>query len=96
MYPRFIQMLINDQYSKLPHNGGLYTFHVPTSRQYTKIKTNEWGMLHDWMYTAVRLPLVKAAYKKYRESLKAKQQRDVPAKEEVEEGEEQLKRKRNG
>ncbi|MFS7890138.1 hypothetical protein Hanom_Chr00s000007g01615251 [Helianthus anomalus] len=35
MYPRFVQMLINDQYSKLPHDGGLYTFHVPTSRQYT-------------------------------------------------------------
>ncbi|MFS7914660.1 hypothetical protein Hanom_Chr02g00156171 [Helianthus anomalus] len=29
MYPRFIQMLINAQYSTLPHDGGLYTFHVP-------------------------------------------------------------------
>ncbi|MFS7945776.1 hypothetical protein Hanom_Chr06g00528151 [Helianthus anomalus] len=73
MYPRFIQMLINDQYSKLPHDGGLYTFHVPTSRQYTEIKMNEWVMLHDWMYTTECLPLVKAAYKKYREALKAKQ-----------------------
>ncbi|MFS8033830.1 hypothetical protein Hanom_Chr17g01574191 [Helianthus anomalus] len=35
MYPIFIQMLINDQYSTLSHDGGLYTFHVPTIRQYT-------------------------------------------------------------
>ncbi|MFS7930044.1 hypothetical protein Hanom_Chr04g00339521 [Helianthus anomalus] len=95
MYPRFIQMLINDQYSTLPHDGGLYTFHVPTSRQYTKIKMNEWVMLHDWMYIAERLLLVKAAYKKYIEEVQAKQQRIVQAEEEVlEEEEEQLKRKR--
>ncbi|MFS7890139.1 hypothetical protein Hanom_Chr00s000007g01615261 [Helianthus anomalus] len=57
-------------------------------------------MLHDWMYTAERLPLVKVEYKKYREALKGKQQRNVQAEEEVEEEEEeeeeeeQLKRKR--
>ncbi|MFS8003883.1 hypothetical protein Hanom_Chr13g01219081 [Helianthus anomalus] len=96
MYPRFIQMLINDQNPKLPHEGDSYKFHVPTGRQLTEIKTNEWVMLHDWMYTTERLPLVKAAYKKYREALKAKQQKDVQAEEEVEEEEKQLKRKRKG
>ncbi|MFS7977913.1 hypothetical protein Hanom_Chr10g00909581 [Helianthus anomalus] len=100
MYPRFIQMLINDQHPKLPHEGDSYKFHVPTGRQLTEIKTNEWVMLHDWMYTTERLPLVKVAYKKYREALKAKQQKDVQAEEEVEEEEEeedeQLKRKRKG
>ncbi|MFS8019783.1 hypothetical protein Hanom_Chr15g01407711 [Helianthus anomalus] len=91
-------MLINDQYSDLPHEGCHYTFHVPTSLQLTEIKTNEWVMLHDWMYSAERLPLVKAAYQKYREAIKAKQQRNVQAEEEVEEEveEEQLKRKRKG
>ncbi|MFS8022317.1 hypothetical protein Hanom_Chr16g01438061 [Helianthus anomalus] len=29
MYPRFIQMLINDQYSDLPHEGGRHTFMFP-------------------------------------------------------------------
>ncbi|MFS7921269.1 hypothetical protein Hanom_Chr03g00234811 [Helianthus anomalus] len=62
MYPRFIQMLINDQYENPPNDGDLYTFHVPTSRHYTEIKTNEWVLLHDWMYAAERLPLVKEAY----------------------------------
>ncbi|MFS7905626.1 hypothetical protein Hanom_Chr01g00049901 [Helianthus anomalus] len=96
MYPRFIQMLIDDQYDKLPHEGGLFTFHVPTSRLYTEIKTNEWVMLHDWMYTAERLPLVKEAYKKYRAAVQEKQQRIAQAKEEAAETEEQLKRKRKG
>ncbi|MFS8033844.1 hypothetical protein Hanom_Chr17g01574341 [Helianthus anomalus] len=97
MYPRFIQMPINDQYPELPHDGSSYAFHVPTSRQLIKIKTNEWVMLHDWMYTAERLPFVKVAYQKYREALKAKQQRNVQAEEEIEEGEEeQLKKKRKG
>ncbi|MFS7929869.1 hypothetical protein Hanom_Chr04g00337451 [Helianthus anomalus] len=31
MYPRFIQMLINNQYDNPPHDGNLYTFHVPAS-----------------------------------------------------------------
>ncbi|KAJ0493168.1 hypothetical protein HanIR_Chr12g0583091 [Helianthus annuus] len=66
MYPSFIQMLINDQYENPPNDGDLYTFHVPTSRQYTEIKTNEWVMLHDSMYSAEWLPLVKEAYRKYR------------------------------
>ncbi|MFS8003837.1 hypothetical protein Hanom_Chr13g01218581 [Helianthus anomalus] len=69
MYPRFIQMMINDQYENPPHDGNLYTFHVPTSRQYTEIKTNEWVMLHEWMYTAERLPLVREAYRKYMEAV---------------------------
>ncbi|MFS7962776.1 hypothetical protein Hanom_Chr08g00730491 [Helianthus anomalus] len=73
MYPWFIQMLINDQHPKLPHEGNPFKFHLPTSRQLTEIKTNEWVMLHDWMYTAERLPLVKAAYKMYREGVKTKQ-----------------------
>ncbi|MFS7929420.1 hypothetical protein Hanom_Chr04g00332351 [Helianthus anomalus] len=72
MYPRFIQMLINDQYENPPTNGNLYTFHVPTSRQFTEIKTNEWVLLHGWMYAAERLPLVKEAYRKYREALREK------------------------
>ncbi|MFS7994292.1 hypothetical protein Hanom_Chr12g01104181 [Helianthus anomalus] len=66
MYPSFIQLLINDQYENPPNDGDLYTFHVLTSRQYTEIKTNEWVMLHDSMYSAERLPLVKEAYRKYR------------------------------
>ncbi|MFS7966328.1 hypothetical protein Hanom_Chr09g00772511 [Helianthus anomalus] len=96
MYPRFIQMLKNDQYENLPFEGGLFTFHVPTGRQYTEIKTNEWVMLHDWMYTAERLPLVKEAYRKYREAVQAKQQRIAQAKAEATEKEEHLKRKRKG
>ncbi|MFS7936178.1 hypothetical protein Hanom_Chr05g00412431 [Helianthus anomalus] len=79
MYPRFIQMLINDQYPEFPHDGGRYTFHVPTSRQLIEIITNEWVMLYDWMYSAERLSLVKAAYQTYREALKGKQQRNVQA-----------------
>ncbi|MFS7929863.1 hypothetical protein Hanom_Chr04g00337421 [Helianthus anomalus] len=31
MYPAFIQMLINNQYDNPPHDGNLYTFHVPAS-----------------------------------------------------------------
>ncbi|MFS7984051.1 hypothetical protein Hanom_Chr11g00981971 [Helianthus anomalus] len=70
MYPRFIQMLINDQYENPPNDGDLYKFHVPTSRQFTEIKTNEWVLLHDWMYAAERLLLVKEAYRKYKEALR--------------------------
>ncbi|KAJ0827440.1 hypothetical protein HanRHA438_Chr17g0825741 [Helianthus annuus] len=79
MYPRFIQLLINDQHKDLPNDGITYKFHVPTSRQYTEIKTNEWVLLHDWMYRAERLPIVKAAYQKYKEGVKAKQQKAVQA-----------------
>ncbi|MFS7929266.1 hypothetical protein Hanom_Chr04g00330491 [Helianthus anomalus] len=96
MYPRFIQMLINDQYENPPNDGDLYTFHVPTSRQYTEIKTNEWVLLHDWMYAAKRLPLVKEAYRKYREALQEKQQRAAQAQAEDAEKEELLKGKRKG
>ncbi|MFS7969362.1 hypothetical protein Hanom_Chr09g00808291 [Helianthus anomalus] len=54
-------------------------------------------MLHDWMYTAERLPLVKEAYKKYRVTVQAKQQRIAQAEEEAAETEEErLKRKRKG
>ncbi|MFS8019865.1 hypothetical protein Hanom_Chr15g01408731 [Helianthus anomalus] len=72
-------MLINDQYKNPPNDGDLYTFHIPTSRQFIEIKTNEWVMLHDWMYPAERLPLVKEAYRKYKEALKEKQQRAAQA-----------------
>ncbi|MFS7961553.1 hypothetical protein Hanom_Chr08g00716471 [Helianthus anomalus] len=77
MYPRFIQMLINKKHPKLPYDGDLYTFQLPTSRQITEIKINEWLMLHDWVYKAERLPLVKASFKKYRDGIKAKNQRFV-------------------
>ncbi|MFS7929133.1 hypothetical protein Hanom_Chr04g00328921 [Helianthus anomalus] len=96
MYPRFIQMLINDQYKNPPNAGDLYTFHVPTSHQYTEIKTNEWVMLHDSVYSAERLPLVKEAYRKYREALREKQQRAAQSQAEAAEKEERLKGKRKG
>ncbi|MFS7914143.1 hypothetical protein Hanom_Chr02g00149941 [Helianthus anomalus] len=96
MYPRFIQMLINDQYENLPNDGDLYKFHVPTSRQFTEIKTNEWVLLHDWMYAAERLPIVKEAYRKYKEALREKQQRAAQAQAEAAEKEEYSKGKRKG
>ncbi|MFS7925259.1 hypothetical protein Hanom_Chr04g00282531 [Helianthus anomalus] len=96
MYPRFIQMLTNDQYENALNDGDLYTFHVPTSRQYTEIKTNEWVMLHDSMYSAETLPLVKEAYRKYREAFREKQQRAAQAQAEAAEKEERLKGKRKG
>ncbi|MFS7911787.1 hypothetical protein Hanom_Chr02g00122201 [Helianthus anomalus] len=87
IYPRFIQILINDQHPKLPNEGDRYNFHVPTGRHLTEIKTNEWVMLHDWMYIAERLPLVKSRTKSIGRHSKAKQQKDVQAEEEVEEEE---------
>ncbi|KAM0011591.1 hypothetical protein Hdeb2414_s0061g00762871 [Helianthus debilis subsp. tardiflorus] len=96
MYPRFIQMLINDQHKDLPIEGNTYKFHVPTSRQYTEIKTNEWVLLHDWMYRAERLPIVKVAYQKYKEGVKAKQQKAAQAQAEAAAREEQSKGKRKG
>ncbi|MFS7929862.1 hypothetical protein Hanom_Chr04g00337411 [Helianthus anomalus] len=51
-------------------------------------------MLHDWMYTAERLSLVKEAYRKYREVVQAKQQRI--AQDAAEKEKEQLKGKRKG
>ncbi|KAJ0530079.1 hypothetical protein HanLR1_Chr10g0363021 [Helianthus annuus] len=69
MYPRFVQLLINDQHPQLPHDGNVYKFQLPTGRQITELKTNEWVMLHHWMYREERLPLVKAAYKKYRDGV---------------------------
>ncbi|MFS7961450.1 hypothetical protein Hanom_Chr08g00715201 [Helianthus anomalus] len=50
-------------------------------------------MLHDWMYPAERLPLVKEAYRKYKEALKEKQQRVAQAQAEAAEKEEHLKGK---
>ncbi|MFS7888986.1 hypothetical protein Hanom_Chr00s000003g01601441 [Helianthus anomalus] len=94
MYPRFIQMLINDQHKDLPNDGNTYKFHVPTSRQYTEIKTNEWVLLHDWMYRAERLPIVKAAYQKYKEVVREKQQRAAKAQAEAAAREERGKGKR--
>ncbi|KAJ0604370.1 hypothetical protein HanHA300_Chr02g0049031 [Helianthus annuus] len=96
MYPRFIQMLINDQQKDLPNDGITYKFHVPTSRQYTEIKTNEWVLLHDWMYRAERLPIVKAAYQRYKEGVKAKQQKAAQALAEAAAKEESSKGKRKG
>ncbi|KAJ0843970.1 hypothetical protein HanRHA438_Chr15g0697211 [Helianthus annuus] len=93
MYPRFIQMLINDQYKDAPNDGDLYKFHVPTSRQYTEIKTNEWVLLHDWMYRAERLPLVKEAYRIYKEAIREKQQRAAQEQAEAAAKEECLKLK---
>ncbi|MFS7968199.1 hypothetical protein Hanom_Chr09g00794681 [Helianthus anomalus] len=50
MYPRFVQLLINDQYPKLPHDDDTYKIQLPTNRQLTELKTNEWVMLHQWIY----------------------------------------------
>ncbi|MFS8025499.1 hypothetical protein Hanom_Chr16g01475761 [Helianthus anomalus] len=98
MYPRFVQLLINDQCPKLPHDDYTYKFHLPTSRQITELKTNEWVMLHQWMYRNQRLPLVKATYEKYRDGVKRKKPKDVEeeADDEEEEEEEQLIRKNKG
>ncbi|MFS8023855.1 hypothetical protein Hanom_Chr16g01456431 [Helianthus anomalus] len=46
MYLQFVQLLINDQYPKLPHDDDLYKFQLPTSRQIMELKTNEWVMFH--------------------------------------------------
>ncbi|MFS7951977.1 hypothetical protein Hanom_Chr07g00601591 [Helianthus anomalus] len=94
MYPRFIQMLINDQYKDAPNDGDLYKFHVPTSRQYTEIKTNEWMLLHDWMFRAERLPFVKEAYRIYKEAIREKQRRVAQEQAEAAAKEERLKGKR--
>ncbi|XP_022024961.1 DNA ligase 1-like [Helianthus annuus] len=94
MYPRFVQMLINDQYKDAQNDGNLYKFHIPTSRQFTEIKTNEWVLLHDWMYRAERLPLVKEAYRKYKEAVREKQQRAAQAQAEAAAKEERSKGKR--
>ncbi|XP_021979976.1 uncharacterized protein LOC110876107 [Helianthus annuus] len=94
MYPRFVQLLINDQYKDAPNDGNLYKFHVPTSRQFTEIKTNEWVLLHDWMYRAKRLPIVKEAYRKYKEAVREKQQRAAQAQAEAAAKEERSKGKR--
>ncbi|MFS7954516.1 hypothetical protein Hanom_Chr07g00631401 [Helianthus anomalus] len=32
MYPRFVQLFINDQQPKLPHDGDLYKFQLPVIR----------------------------------------------------------------
>ncbi|MFS8002870.1 hypothetical protein Hanom_Chr13g01207171 [Helianthus anomalus] len=53
-------------------------------------------MLHDSMYSAERLPIVKEAYRKYREALREKQQRAAQAQAEAAEKEERLKGKRKG
>ncbi|MFS7977207.1 hypothetical protein Hanom_Chr10g00901381 [Helianthus anomalus] len=96
MYPRFVQLLINDQYPKLPHDDDLHKFQLPTSRQITELKTNEWVIFHQWLYRAERLQVVKAAYEKYRDGVKKKKQIDVEEEEEEKEKEEQLIRKKKG
>ncbi|MFS7986671.1 hypothetical protein Hanom_Chr11g01013031 [Helianthus anomalus] len=96
MYPRFVMLLINDQYPKVPHDGNTYKFQLPTGRRITELKENEWVMLHHWMYRDERLPLVKATYEKYRDEVKEERKKQKDVEEEAEEEEEELVRKKKG
>ncbi|MFS7935951.1 hypothetical protein Hanom_Chr05g00409641 [Helianthus anomalus] len=41
MYPKFVQLLINNQHPDLPHNGDFYRFQLPNGRQITELMTDE-------------------------------------------------------